>query len=474
MLPSRGVKGFFQGSVKGARGFLLRDCWIMVKRGGPERREIFGWAMYDWANSAFSTIVVTTLLGPYLTGLAEAAGGVRVPGAVIQPAAFFPACVSVSVIFQVMLLPILGTISDYSSLKKPLLIFFAAAGSLTTLMLFFLKPDLPLTGTNGAILLGGLLFILANLSFGASVMLCNAFLPDISRPGDRDRVSSFGWAAGYLGGGIALAAALAGFAVMDDKGLAVRISLAFAGAWWLVFTLFFPARYLGKRPALKKLPPGETYFTQGVRQIIRTLSTMYRDFPETVKFLAAYLVYNDGIQTVIAVATLFASQELGADARTLMLLILMIQFVAFFGSLIFGWLAARIGAKRSLILSLVIWAGVSFYAWALLYDIMQLFLLGAAVAVVLGGSQALSRSLFSQLIPRRSESEYFAFYEISERGTSWIGPLVFAAAVQLTGSSRAAVLSLVLFFICGLLMLVPVNVRKGMEDAGNDASGVII
>ena len=452
----------------------LRGYEIFRKKDGSEGGEIFGWAMYDWANSAFSTIVVTTLLGPYLTTLAEAAGGVSVLGAVIRPAAFFPVCVSASVILQVILLPLLGTITDYSSLKKPLLIFFAAAGSVTTVLLFFLKPDLPLTGTNGAILLGGLLFIIANLSFGASVMLCNAFLPDIAVPGDRDRVSSMGWAAGYLGGGIALGAALAAFAVMDDKGLAVRICLAFAGAWWLIFTLVFPARYLRKRTALKKLLPGETYFTQGIRQIIHTLSTMYRDFPETLKFLAAYLVYNDGIQTVIVVATIFASQELGADARTLMLLILMIQFVAFLGSLFFGWMAGMIGAKKSIVLSLIIWMFISIYAWAVLYDIRQLFLLGAAVAVVLGGSQALSRSLYSQLIPRKNESEYFGFYEISERGTSWIGPLVFALAVQLTGSSRAAILSLILFFICGLMMLMPVNVRKGMADAGNDASGMII
>jgi len=440
----------------------------------PDRREIFGWAMYDWANSAFSTIVATSLLGPYLTRLADTAGGVSVPGAVIQPAAFFPTCVSASVILQVFLLPLLGMVADYSSLKKPLLISFAVAGSMTTLMLFFVKPGLPLTGTNGAILLGGLLFIFANLSFGASVMLCNAFLPDIAGPGDRDRISSLGWAAGYLGGGIALAAALAGFAVMDDKGLAVRIGLAFAGAWWLIFTLVFPARYLRRRTALKKLHPGETHFRQSTRQIVRILGTMYRVFPETFKFLAAYLVYNDGIQTVIVVATLFASQELGADASTLMFLILMIQFVAFFGSLIFGWLAGRIGAKSSLALSLVIWVAISIYACALLYDIRQLFILGAAVAMVLGGSQALSRSLYSQLIPRENESEYFGFYEISDRGTSWVGPLIFAGAVQLTGSSRVAILSVIVFFICGLMLLMSVNVRKGMVDAENDASGVII
>ncbi len=438
------------------------------------RGEIVSWAMYDWANSAFSTIVVTTLLGPYLSNLAQASGGVSFLGMRFEPDAFFPTMVSISVILQVFLLPLLGTIADYSTLKKRLMLFFATVGAVATLLLFFVKPDLPLLGSNGAVLMGGVLFIIANLAFGAAVVLYNAFLPDIAEPKDRDKVSSFGWALGYLGGGLALLIALGLFTLMDDKGLAVRIGLALAGAWWLIFTLAFPARKLRQRPALKQLPEGESYLSQGVKQIIRTLTTMYRDYPETLKYLIAYLIYNDGIQTVIVVSTMFAATELGAGADVLMILILMIQFLAFFGALFFGWLAGKIGAKKAIIISIVIWAGIVIYAYALLYQIWQLFVLGAFVALVMGGSQALSRSLYSQLIPRQNESEYFGFYEISERGTSWIGPLVFAAAVQFTGSSRVAILSLILFFIVGLLLLLPVNVRKAMLDAGNDPSGVVI
>ena len=438
------------------------------------RGEVFSWAMYDWANSAFSTIVVTTLLGPYLSNLAEEVGGVSFLGMRFEPDAFFPTMVSVSVILQVLLLPLLGTIADYSRLKKKLMLVFASIGAVATLLLFFVQPNMPLLGTNGAVLLGGLLFIIANLSFGAAVVLYNAFLPDIAEPKDRDRISSFGWALGYLGGGLALLIALGLFTVMEDKGLAVRIGLALAGAWWLIFTLAFPARQLRQRPALKKLPEGETYISQGIKQIWRTLTTMYREYPETLKYLIAYLIYNDGIQTVIVVSTMFAATELGAGADTLMLLILMIQFLAFFGALLFGWIAGKIGAKKAILISIVIWAGIVIYAYALLYEIWQLFLLGAFVALVMGGSQALSRSLYSQLIPRQNESEYFGFYEISERGTSWIGPLVFAAAVQFTGSSRVAILSLILFFIAGLILLFPVNVRKAMLDAGNDPTGVVI
>jgi len=438
------------------------------------RSEIFSWAMYDWANSAFSTIVVTTLLGPYLSNLAQASGGVSFLGMTFEPDAFFPTMVSISVILQVFLLPLLGTVADVSALKKKLLLSFAGFGAIATMLLFFVKPDMPLLGTNGAVLLGGLLFILANLTFGAAVVLYNAFLPDIAEPKDRDGVSSFGWALGYLGGGLALAIALGLFTLMDDKGLAVRISLALAGVWWFVFTMGFPARKLRQRPPKKQLPPGETYFSHGVKQIVRTLLTMYRDYPETLKYLIAYLIYNDGIQTVIVVATIFASTELHVGADVLMILILMIQFIAFFGALMFGWLAKKLGAKKSIIISLIIWAVIVIYAYALMYQVWQLFAAGVFIAIVMGGSQALSRSLYSQLIPKESESEYFGFYEISERGTSWIGTAVFAIAVQMTGSTRIAILAIIIFFILGLLLLIPVKVRKAMLDAGNDPAGVII
>lgn len=439
------------------------------------RREIFGWSMYDWANSAFSTTVVTTLLGPYLSSLAQTAGGVNFFGFSFEPDAFFPTVVSLSVILQVLFLPLLGTIADYSAFKKRMLLAFATVGATATILLFFVAADMPVLGTNGAVLFGGFLFLIANLSFGAAIVFYNAFLPDITAPQDRDRVSSFGWALGYLGGGILLAINLVVITMMDDTATAVRLSIASAGLWWLIFMYAFPARMLKQRPAMKTLPAGQGYFKTGVKELLHTLKTIYREYPETLRYLIAYLIYNDGIQTVIAVATIFAASDLGASAETLILLVLMIQFVAFGGALLFGQLAKRFGAKRSIVISLVIWVFIVVYAYLWLHDAgWQLFLLGALIAIVLGGSQALSRSLFSQMIPRDSESEYFGFYEISERGTSWIGTLLFAVAVQLTGSSRLALLSLILFFAVGLLLLIPVNVRKAIVDSGNDPEGVVL
>jgi UMF1 family MFS transporter len=188
----------------------------------------------------------------------------------------------------------------------------------------------------------------------------------------------------------------------------------------------------------------------------------------------AYLIYHDGIQTVIIVAASFASEELGVDQQTLLILVLMIQFMAFGGALLFGYLAARIGAKRAIMLSLVIWSGVVIFAYAFLYSESQLFTMGAVLALVLGGSQALSRSLFSQMIPREHEAKYFGFYEISERGTSWLGTLAFGLAVQLTGSQRIAIVSLIIFFLVGLLLLSRVDVRRAIVEAGNSAEGVVL
>ncbi len=440
-----------------------------------DKREILGWTMYDWANSAFSTTVVTALLGPYILALAEASAEPLVlVGITIEPAAIFPFSVSLSVLLQVLFLPLLGTVADYTHLKKKMMMAFAYAGALSTILLFFVRAEMPIFDTNGAVLVGSLLFILANLSFGAAIVFYNAFLPDITTPDQRDAVSSRGFAFGYLGGGLLLLLNLGLLSVMEDTGLAVRISLASAGVWWLVFTFLFPQRRLVQRAPARELPAGENLFSHGIKQIMRTLSEMRRKYPVTLRYLIAYLIYNDGIQTVIVVAAAYAADELRVEAQTILLLVLMIQFVAFGGALLFGYIAQRIGAKRAIMISLALWSGVVIYAFAFLTNTVQLFILGVVIALVLGGSQALSRSLFSQMIPPDHESEYFGFYEISERGTSWIGPIVFGLAVQITGQQRPAIISLIIFFILGLILLSRVNVRQAILDAGHDPTGVVL
>ncbi|MFQ5408604.1 MAG: MFS transporter [Anaerolineales bacterium] len=440
-----------------------------------DRREINGWVMYDWANSAFSTTVVTALLGPYILALAESsATPLHLFGASIEAAAIFPFSVSLSVLLQVLFLPLLGTAADFTPHKKRLMLTFAYAGAFATILLFVVHGDMAALSTNGAVLLGSALFVAANLCFGAAIVSYNSFLPDIVSPDRRDQVSSKGFAWGYFGGGLLLLINLALLTVMEDTGLAVRISLASAGVWWLVFTYLFPHRRLRKNVPFKQLPDDTGLFRYGLQRIMTTLREMRAKYPETLRYLVAYLVYNDGIQTVIAVSTAFAADELQTEASTLLVLVLMIQFVAFGGAYFFGWLAGRMGAKRAVMISLVIWSGIVIFAWLFLFSDTQLFVLGFFVAIVLGGSQALSRSLFSQMIPSEQEAEYFGFYEISERGTSWIGPLAFALAVQLTGSQRIAIVTLILFFLVGMALLVRVNVRKAMEDAGHDPAHVVL
>jgi MFS transporter, UMF1 family len=441
---------------------------ISERRNWLGTREQTGWYFYDWANSAFSTTVVAVFLGPYLTGITEAAsdvaGFVHPLGMAVRAGAFFPFVVSLSVVLQVLILPVVGAVADYTHLKKRIMGLFAYIGAFATLGLYFLD------GTN--YLSGGLLFLIANLSFGAAMVCYNAFLPEIAEPNERDKVSSVGWALGYLGGGILLALNLVFFSLRENLGVstsdAVRISLASAGLWWAIFTVV-PLLALRNRQPKRELPSGERYVTIGFKQLGHTLRKLPQ-YPQTLLFLVAYLLYNDGIQTVISLSSQFGSEELGMTASELPQLFLMVQFVAFFGALAFGMLARRIGAKRSIIISLVIWSGVVLYAYSPLLETgRQFFVVGAVIALVLGGSQALSRSLFSLMIPKGQESEYFSLYEISERGTSWLGPLLFGLAIQMTDSYRIAVLSVGVFFIAGLILLPLVDVRKAIAEAGNEA-----
>lgn len=437
-----------------------------------DRKEIFGWAMYDWANSAFSTTVGTVFLGPYIASLAATAaqaypdGLARFFGIPVAPDSFLPYCISFSVGLQVLFLPILGAIADYSHLRKRMMQIFAFIGAISTILLFFVTGDLWW--------LGGVLYIIANLAFGAAIVFYNAYLPDIASEDERDRVSSYGWAMGYLGGGILLALNLALFIFSEDLGvpgdLAVRINLASAGIWWMGFSFLTWSR-LKPRHAARPLPAGQTYVSIGFKQLGKTFREL-KHFPETLKYLLAYFLYNDGIQTVIAVTSTFAAAPLirggiGLPQDTLIAVILMVQFVAFGGALFWGKLARWIGAKQSIIVSLVIWSGVVIYAYGGLRGenrITEFFILGIFIALVLGGSQAISRSLFAQMIPKGKEAEFYSFYEVSERGTSWTGPLIFGLANQMFGSLRYGILALIFYFIAGLIVLPFVNVPKAMAD----------
>ncbi|HEX7315577.1 MAG TPA: MFS transporter [Pyrinomonadaceae bacterium] len=448
-----------------------------------DRREIFGWMLYDWANSAFYTTVVGALLGPYLIALAQADVGktgvvldLGFLGAVTAQS-FYQLFVAVAVGSQVLLLPIVGAIADYSNLKKKLMAVFCYVGVTATCLLFFVTGKL--------YLLGGVLFVIANLSYGGAIVLYNSFLPEIVTEDRRDKVSSRGFALGYLGGGLLLAlnfvmvgvapALLApyGYAEGAARGLAVRLSLLSAGVWWGFFA-FFAFRRLRARNMPRELPPGKGYLSAGFAELFDTFRELRR-LPHTLKYLVAYLLYNDGIQTVIGSAALFIAFELfpggldNPEAPAFVLSIfLFVQFAGIGGALLFERIARLVGTKRAIIVSLVIWVGIVVYAFALFQTRAQAWVMAGVIAVVLGGSQALSRSLFSQMIPEGREASFFGIYEVSERGTSWLGPIVFSVVVASTGSFRYAILSLIVFFASGLLLLLFTDTARAIREAGNE------
>jgi UMF1 family MFS transporter len=440
-----------------------------------DRGEIFAWSMYDWANSGFQATVITVLAGPYLTALAQRDVGENglvfdLGPLIVTAKSFFPYCIGLSVILQVFLLPVLGAIADYTSLKKRLMALLCYTGSIATCLLVFV--------TDGRYRLGGLLLVVANLCFGASLVLYNAFLNDIATEDRRDSVSSRGYALGYLGGGILLVLNLGllrnASALGMDSGLAVRVSLASAGIWWGGFAIL-TFRVLQERPAAALVPPGSSLFRAGTRVLLDSFGTL-RQLPQTRRYLLAYMLFNDGIQTVIAMASVFLSQELFVarglpeDQSFLVGLILVIQFVAFFGAHLFERVAALIGTKRAIMTTLVIWTGTIFYAYGWLQTTSQAWVMGGIIAVVLGGSQALSRSLFSRMIPAGREASFFGVYEIAERGTSWIGPFLFGVVVAATNSYRQAMLSLIVLFVTGMTALLWTDTARAIRDARKHAS----
>jgi len=430
-------------------------------------RELFGWKMYDWANSAFYTTVVGALFSPYLTRLAQTAVGENGvvlhlgPLGAVTAKSLPTLCVSISVGAQVFLLPILGALGDYSDLKKKLMALFCYIAVIANCLMFFIQGNL--------YLFGGLLFIIANVGFGASVVFYNAFLPEITTEDQADKVSSRGFAYGYLGGAILLVLYLVLVLRAEQlgisAGLAVRLSLLSAGVWWGGFAII--SFYLLKsRPKKKSLPPGKSYLTAGFSEIVATVKELRR-LPLTARYLLGYLIYNDGIQTVIIASSVFLEQELfpGGNPVFLLEIFLMVQFVAVAGALIFERLAYMIKTKNAIIVSLVIWVGVVIYAYRFLHTVPEAWVMAGVIAIVLGGSQALSRSLFSRMIPAGKEASFFGLYEVSDRGTSWMGPLLFSIVIARTSSYRLALLSLIFFFVVGLIVLWFTDTDRGIREA---------
>jgi len=443
------------------------------------RNEQRAWNWYDWANSAFYTTVLTVLFGPFMITVAGRAAGcgsspgsaaaddtcsrtVSVLGLHLAAGSLPSYLTSFATIASALVLPVVGALVDRSGRKKWHMAWFAWAGAFFCALLFFLRGD--------HWQLGAVAVVVSSILGGCSLVSYYAILVDISTEDERDRVSARGWAFGYLGGGLLLLLNLilvqGHDAVGLSKELAVRLSLLSAAIWWAAFTII-PVRRLRDRPPLDVVPESGGLLRRSFGQLWTTLREM-RAFPMTLTFLLAYLFYNDGIQTVIYSASIYGSKQLHVGESVLIAAILMIQFVAFGGALFFGRWAQTYGAYRCLLYGTVAWMVIVVAAMFLPARNVALFLVaGIAIGLVMGGTQALSRSFFSLLIPRGREGEYFALYNAAERGTSWFGTLLFGLVFQLSGSYRPAIVSLIVFFVLGAVLLLRLDPRRGIEEAGN-------
>jgi MFS transporter, UMF1 family len=445
------------------------------------RREQRAWYWYDWANSGYVTTVATVLFAPYLTSVAErdACGfagtsdrpcttDLSVLGLAVSPGSLVFYIVTLATVVSALVLPVVGAAADRSPRKKTVMAGFAWAGSAAAALMFFV------TGSDWQ--LGALLLFLANICLGSSLVVYDAILCELATPDERDRVSSRGWALGYLGGGLLLGLNLVVVTLHGSlglsTGLAVRLSLLSAALWWAGFT-FVPYLGIRNRPAVGVVAEGGGLVRQSFGQLFATLRDL-RGYPVTLTFLLAYLFYNDGIQTVIASASVYGDKQLGFGTSVLIATILLVQFVAFAGALLFGKAAEKVGARKVILAGLVIWMLVVTAGFFLPERRLSLFLaLAVGIGLVMGGTQALSRSFFSLLIPRGREAEYFSLYQACERGTSWLGTLVFGLVHQWTDSYRPAIFALIVFFLVGGLLLAKVDPAEGIREAGNTPPVVV-
>jgi UMF1 family MFS transporter len=426
----------------------------LLARLGLNRPELRAWAMYDWANSAFQSTVITAVFPPFFSDYAAAGLSST------EATARFAWATTIAVTIIAVTGPVLGALADYRAWKKRMLGISVVIGVAATLLFATIE--------RGEWVYAAGLFMVANIGVAASLVFYDSLLPHIAAPDEMDRVSTAGYAIGFIGGGILLLANLAWILTPQTFGLpdtlaAIKLSFLSVGIWWLLFSIPLFLR-VPEPPAV--LEADERIQDNAVRvAFTRVWETFHeiRGFRNAFLMLVAFLLYNDGIQTIIRMAAIYGA-ELGIDRNSQIAAFVMVQFVGVPCSFMFGGLADRIGPKRALFGALAVYTGISVLGY-FMSTALHFFVLAFLVAIVQGGSQALSRSLFARMIPRHKSSEFFGFFSVFEKFAGIAGPVIFAGSITLFGSSRVAVLSVIVFFIAGALVLTRVNVRQGEAEA---------
>lgn len=417
-----------------------------------QKKTVYAWAMYDWANSAFATVILATVLPIFYKDVA----GINLPGNLAT--SYWGYTQTIAMVIIAVISPILGAAADYSDSKKSFLKFFVFLGITGTALLFFVNE--------GNYLLASFFFVIANIGFSGGNVFYDGFLTDISDSESIDYISSLGYAAGYLGGGLLLAVNLLmisspGLFGISSVTAATQISFVTVAVWWLLFSL--PAfKYLpDSEKKVEKIPLGK--YTKMAFGRLKSTFIHIRKYRELWKFLLAFWIYNDGIGTIIRMATIYG-REVGIGQTDLIGALLLTQFVGIPFALIFAKIAGKITAKKGIYIALVIYTGITFYGY-FLDSALDFWILAGIVGMVQGGAQALSRSLYGAMVPESKSAEFFGFFGVSSKFAAIIGPTIFAYTGQLTGSSRYGILAVASFFILGMIFLSRVDVEKGKLEA---------
>ena len=433
-----------------------------------DKQTIFGWCMYDWANSAFILTVVTAVLPVYFADVVVPREGFKIGETIYSATSLWGFVISSSALFVFLCAPVLGAIADFSSSKKKFLMAFCYTGSLFTVLLYFCG--------SGDVWMTMIILAIAQIGFVGGNVFYDSLLTKIASPDKMDWVSGKGYAYGYIGSDIQFLLCLGLIMGHNSFGLsqseAVRMVLAFSGIWWAGFSVFtWMLVHEEKSTVLlpeefRDKPLAIGYILTGLKRTLDTTRKV-RKLEHLILFLVAFMLYNEGIQTVIVMATIYGKEELQLSTTVLMVTLFIIQMVATGGALGFGKLAERIGTKNSILLTLVLWSCVVIYAFYMTTS-AEYMLLGIVVGVILGASQSLSRSYYGSMIPEGASAEFYGFYSVFTKFSAIWGPLVFAVIRQVTGSARLSILSLIVFFIAGIVLLFFVNENKARQLAINN------